>query len=759
MARRKYSSDETNHKLRTGYLQTCLFSVSLLLSAALIFSIQPMLSKMVLPVLGGAPLVWNTVIVFFQGALLAGYLYAFLSIRFLTVKGQAILHLLLLVAALYFLPVAVSEAWGEPSPGSPQLWLLSSLLAFVTVPFVVLSGTSTIFQNWYAHLGGRNSTDPYFLYVASNTGSLFALLSYPVLIEPQLELGGQSRDWMVMYVALIAGSALCAACLGRRWWQGGPVVARSNAAGTEKTARRPGWATRLRWVGLALVPSILLLAVTLHISTNIAAVPFLWVAPLAVYLLTFIVAFSRRTFFPPAIALELQAGALILLLFRPENYWLAVSIQLAALFFCGLVCHGSLARERPAAGHLAEFYLWIAFGGWLGGLAAGLLAPVIFNSVLEYPIAIVFACLARATSVRDLRPRIGPLLTAMATLALYFLFAWGSQGSVFATLLASPLVRLAAYAMIFVGIVLCRKSPLLFALLIAVVAVNMHFAEPVNGETLLTERNFFGVHRVRLEADGHIRTLYHGTTIHGAQLTDPADETVPITYFSADGPIGQVMAAKRAGGEIGQVGVIGLGAGAVACLLKGSESITYFEIDPAVVLIAEDPRYFSFLQKCGNHPDIKVGDGRLLLAREPDAAYDVLVVDAFSSDAIPLHLLTREALELYRRKLRPHGLLAFHISNNYLDLAPVIGALARRLGLAGLTQTYDPPPSPATRGVVKSVWVALGRSEADLAIVAERGDWARLDADDGAEVWTDQYSNLFGVLARGRSLAARGAGR
>ena len=758
-------------------LLVLLFGAALFVGAALVFSIQPMISKMVLPLLGGAPAVWNTIVVFFQGALFAGYVYAWLLDRYLAPARQALVHLLLLACALALLPVAVTVAWGEPDPAAPQFWLLRNLTLFVAIPFIIVSGTSTLLQAWFARSGRPGASDPYFLYVASNAGSLLALVSYPVLVEPRLTLAAQARGWTLAYGGLVVLTALAAASI---WYMrrsaaadlpgppasgsataatAAPATTETTAAATVLASEAPGWARRLHWMGLAFVPSMLLLGTTLHLSTDVAAVPFLWIAPLLIYLLTFILAFARRNPIPPGITLTLQALALVALaaFFRisGSSFWLALSLNLGALFFSGLVCHATLARDRPAPRYLAEFYLWLAFGGWLGGLVAGIVAPLIFNGIYEYPIALGLACIARAGTRGELmaRPRRWWPVIALAVACLVVTL---TKASPYAGLMNMGVVILPAGIVLAVLLFLNRGQLLVLACGIALLVADAQF-EAVAGKTLLQERTFFGVYRVREEEDGNLRTLYHGTTLHGGQAQAPGAEKITLMYYFPRGPVGQLISARRAAGAIGDVGIIGLGAGSLPCLLEDAHSITYFEIDPAVARIAGDPALFSFLARCGQHTHVEIGDGRLLLARKPDGIYDLLVIDAFSSDAIPVHLLTAEAMAMYVRKLRPGGVVAFHITNRYMNLAPVIAQLADNAQLQGLIERYKPTDADRLSGAENSDWIALARSRTDLAFIQTDWRWQSLPSATTTSLWTDEFSDVFSVLLRGGERDPAGA--
>jgi hypothetical protein len=699
------------------------YAATLFFSAGLLFLVQPMVTKMVLPRLGGSPAVWNTSMCFFQAMLLGGYLYAHLLATRFGRRAQALIHAAVLLAAAAFLPLDLTQA--PPPAGSiPVLWLIGRLAVSVGPPFFAISATAPLLQRWFSRTDHPAAADPYFLYAASNAGSLIALLSYPLLVEPNLPLPAQSRAWSLGLALVAAGIGIC--WLGYRSHAAPEAVFAAPAAS-------PAWGVRLRWVAFAFVPSALLLAVTAHITTDLASAPLFWVIPLALYLLTFIFAFASRPPLPHALMLRMQPFLIIPLVVVSamlHSIWL-LALHLALFFVTAMVCHGELARRRPPAANLTEFYLCVSLGGVLGGIFDALIAPVIFPDIWEYPLLLALSCLVRPV------PAASGAGARWADFGLPAALFVGLDALIFAGNLPAW-VLVATLTLGAVALLQFSERRWRFALGVAACLVVEQVA--ASGNTLATARSFFGVNRVRLVEDGTLRVFQHGTTVHGAEYVDPGRETVPLGYYNREGPFGRFFAAL-AGRPVKNVGIVGLGAGDLACYAKPGQIWTFHEIDPAVERIARDPRYFHFLERCGNDPKVILGDARLTLHDVPDGHYDVLVIDAFSSDSIPLHLLTREALALYRSKLAPDGVLLFHISNRYLDLAPVLAALAEdaRMPARHLID-LAPPPSSAAR--LSAEVVALGQPGHSLDFLPESAGWRQMTAAPRAALWTDARSDI-----------------
>ena len=739
---------------------TLLFRITLFVSAALLFSVQPMVAKMLLPLLGGTPAVWNTCMLFFQAALLGGYAYALIVSKW-QFRPQLTLQLLLLALAFVSLPIGLSAAWvnSVPANSNPSFWLLTCLTALVGLPFFIVSSNGPLLQKWFSHTGFTSARDPYFLYSASNAGSLVALLAYPVLLEPNFTLGSQSRIWTGGYAALLVLVSLCGFALWRLHQHEiaeAPLDPRSTVpladsipSPIEKRTAVPSIRRRLRWVLLAFVPSSLMLGVTNYISTDIASVPLLWVIPLALYLLTLVFAFARRQLISLRVLTLILPGAtlvflLIYLLDISAGPAVMISLNLIYFFLAALTCHSQLAADRPSTTYLPTFYLWMSLGGVLGGVFNALLAPVIFSSVTEYPLVMLLACLllpsageateARKTGWIDFLLPAGVLLF---TLALGLVVNRVSPGKLAGLIVAFAVPMFIIYPF--------RKQPLRFALCLGAIMLGASFVTVVGKKTLRTERNFFGVLRVTRNASDTMHNLIYGSTIHGRQSTIAGRRCEALSYFHRSGPIGQIFTVFQSSPAAKDVAIVGLGTGATAVYARPNERWTFYEINPAVVDIARNPQYFTYVVDCEQVPfDVVLGDARLKLREAPDARYGLIVMDAFSSDAIPVHLITQQAIDLYLSKLAPAGLLVFHVSNRNLDLSPVVADLARSRNLSCIALD-DPMPVPI-EGKDPSVWVVMARSPTDLVVLSNSSNARVLTGDDRRDVWTDDFSNILSVF-------------
>jgi spermidine synthase len=699
------------------------YAATLFLSAALLFLVQPMLTKMVLPQLGGAPSVWNTCLCFFQATLLLGYLYAHLSATRLGPRAQLGTHLLVLALAALFLPLDPTGG-ATPSSGAPVLWLLSRLAATAGIPFFAISATAPLLQRWFSRTDHATARDPYFLYAASNAGSLSALLSYPLLVEPSLPLVEQSRAWSAGLGVLVGGIALC--------WLG----YRSSEVAARPEATLAGSVTmgdRLQWIAYSFVPSGLLLAVTGYIATDLASAPLFWVVPLSLYLMTFILVFARHPPLPHWWMIKLQPLIVILLVVlspTSHNIWL-LGFHPAGFFVIAMVCHGELAARRPPVENLTEFYLCVSLGGVLGGLFIALVAPIIFPDIWEYPVMIAASCLLRpATSGGGA----GALRRDILLPGLLFVLL---TGLLYLDQVPAPAL---IAALVLTALALLRFSERRWRFALGVSACLLVVQLAASQGTLETRRSFFGVYRVRLVDEGRIRVLQHGTTVHGAASAEPGQETVPLAYYSRDGAFGRFFAALAAR-PVRRVGVIGLGTGSLGCYARPGQSWVFHEIDPVDERIARDDRFFHFLAECGESPRIVLGDARLTLQLVPDRFYDVLVIDAFSSDSIPVHLLTREALALYHKKLAPAGVMLFHISNRYLELTPVLAALAADAG-APARHLRDRPAGPDSTAHFQTEVVAVGAIGGNLDFLTADFGWEPMPLALRSALWTDQRSDI-----------------
>jgi hypothetical protein len=722
-----------------------LFALTALASAFLLFWVEPLFARMVLPLLGGSPAVWNTCLMFFQAMLLVGYLYAHLTTRFLPQRRQPLVHLTLLAAALLALPIAIPAGWTPPATERPIGWLLALLLVAVGAPFLMLSATAPLLQRWIAELDHPMGSNPYLLYAASNAGSLLGLFAFPIALEPVLRLRQQSTLWSVGYLLSCALMGICVAAVLRHplrqpkhWDSGQPA---------EPVDPDPRLRDRVRWVVLAFVPSSLLLGVTTYLATDVATVPFLWVIPLALYLSTFIVVFARPGRLPPRAPLELHAALVtvfVILAFwgadLPQRW--AYPLHLGLFAITALVLHGELAAARPGPAHLTEYYLWLALGGALGGAFNALVAPLLFRTPAEYVPMVVAASLLRPSQL----PRIGGLRERLRSLALASLPALILAVSVafhlqYRRLAGIPLTGIVSLTA--AAIVLSLRSTILFGASLAGLALAGLLMRQPSGRVLYAGRSFYGAYRVT--EDGPARFFWHGTTIHGGQFVNPKVRTQPITYYHPEAPLGRLLDSARSRLDNKHIGVVGLGTGTLLCYGTPGQQWTVFEIDPLVVEIARDSAYFTFLRDCPVEPRVVLGDARVTLAKEPDAYFSVLVLDAFSSDAVPVHLLTREAFKLYDRLLKPGGFLLVNITNRNLDLEPVIAALAADAGYVGRVARHITGYMRAKGEVDYSCdWAVLTRRGEDLErLVRGAGDWVDLVAPAHGTPWSDDYSNIF----------------
>ncbi len=764
-----------------------LYGATLFCSALLLFQIQPMVGKMLLPNLGGAPAVWNACMVFFQAALLAGYGYAHATSAWLPSRRQALLHLPLLLLPIFVLPITVADDLFHTKGAieNPVTLVLVQLAVAVGLPFFVVATTAPLLQRWFADTGHRSAHDPYFLYGASNLGSMLALLAYPLLIEPLLPLGRQSQVWAWGYGAYALLVAVCAISLRRS--SANRLPGDESKPEFQSTGPRLSWRRRLRWVLLAFIPSSMLLATTTSISTDIAPIPLLWIIPLALYLLTFIIVFSRKPRLPHGLACRLLPIAVLLLTImlvtrttslRGLPVWVLLAPHLAAFFLTAMVGHGELARDRPTPDRLTEFYLWMSFGGVLGGAFNALLAPILFrhSGLIEYPLVLVLACMIRPSRVRATtntstddkviryttaadrdRPNLADLFLPLAigglTVGLIFAAEYLKLEGMLRMTLVFGLPSILTFTFV--------ERPIRFGLGIAALFLAATFNP--REDRLFLERNFFGVVKVvdmtTPEGD-RLRTLFHGNTIHGQMSLDQVDSDgrrAPLTYYHLTGPIGRVCTAWFRDRPAGQrVGAVGLGTGSLAYYARPKDSWVFFEIDPTIERVAKDPQYFAFMTECrAGVPPVVLGDAYLRLKDEANSSFDLLILDAFSSDAIPVHLLTREAMHLYLDKLRPGGILAFHVSNRYLNLRPILAKLAEDSGLIARAWLDLENMVP---GKQPSDWVVVARRDEDFGAVIwpsgvhEDPDkrWQLIRPRTDTPLWTTEFSNLLSAFRRSK---------
>jgi hypothetical protein len=729
-----------------------VYTAAIFTSALLLFSVQPLFTKMVLPRLGGSPAVWSVAMVFFQSLLLGGYAYAHYLMQLRNRIVPVAVHLVLLVIALLTLPLSIANGWGEPPTSGYAFWLLGLFAVSIGLPFFALAANNPLLQAWFVRTGHPDGPDPYFLYASSNIGSFLALLSYPVLLEPMFTLRTQNLIWTGLYGLLILLVAGCGVLLLRS--PANVVAERNDDAG----APAPDWALRARWIFLAAVPSGLLIAVTAHISTDVAAAPLLWVLPLSLYLLTWVLVFQSRPLLPHKWVLMLQplaiAGVIVLLAVGGEqNLLLTLGGHQLCFFVIAMACHGELARTRPAARYLTGFYVALSFGGMIGGLFAGLIAPYAFSWIAEYPILLALAALCRPPADERLPRWSRWYWPFLAALAVALIAPSYSSGKVFAWLDDHRVWMIGAVGALSALLTLGLNANRWKIFATVVVALVLIRAYPADDGRVETVRSFFGVHKIVMTPNGQYHVLMHGTTIHGAEKFRN-DDTSPvtgrpeaITYYHQDGGIGQAIAAIRArkGGPI-RVAVIGLGAGTLTCASEPGEDWKFFEIDQSMVDTARDPKYFTFIQNC--EPDLKpvIGDARLTFAKEPDGIYDLIIVDAYSSDAIPIHLATEEAMEIYKHKLAPQGAVLMHVSNRHLELSSVVVGIADANDLK--SWVYSEDSGRDNEYIFSTTVVVSAREEADVGALASSDKWALTEAEDNQRVWTDDYSNVLGAVWR-----------
>ena len=684
------------------------FAGTILVSAFLLFQVQPLIAKFILPWFGGCPAVWTTCMLFFQILLFGGYLYAHLSQRWLSPRNQAMVQLLLVVAALAVMPIAPTTSWKPVDSSAPTWRVLMLLVATVGLPYFVLSATSPLVQTWYSlSYPGRS---PYRLYALSNVGSLAALLTYPFFFEPALDVVKQSTLWSALFVLYTAFCGMCLLCL---WRLGQPGLRPESSVGpaADPPGNRSGpptWLHRLLWLALPACASLMLLATTNHVCQDIAVIPMLWVVPLALYLLTFIICFDHERWYIRGVWAMAAALGVVAVAGNEAFDWFGYSLSFvqelvlyfSAMFFMCMVCHGELVRLRPDPRYLTEFYLLIAAGGAVGGISVSLIAPLIFTSFFEWKIGLVasygiaVAALAVAATGGRLRLAMSAVLVPTAVVGLWYILDWETEKQT----------------------------------------------------SVDRARNFYGVVSV-LEYDRddpakHEFMLMHGRIPHGRQFAAPDKRRLPTAYYSNESGVGRAIRYFHARGTV-RVGVVGLGVGTLAAYAGPGDEYRFYEINPEVLHMAR--KYFTYLDDCRGTWDVVLGDARLSLESEPQQKFQLLVLDAFSGDAIPAHLLTREAFEIYQRQMAPDCVIAVHITNRYLQLAPVVRGLAEYCGLNTRRLFSEGCESQLT---YDNDWMLLTRNEDFLRAVSSAPPPEAAD-DFTVPLWTDSYSNLFQILQSG----------
>ena len=667
-----------------------LYAITIFLSSFLLFLVQPLIARLILPWFGGTAAVWTTCMLFFQCILLAGYAYAHATSAKLGPRGQAILHTILLAAAAATLPILPDPSWKPEGGGEPISRILLLLTATVGLPYLLISSTSPLVQAWFSR--ARPGANPYRLFAVSNFASLLALVGYPLFVEPNLTNGQQVYGWSWMF----AGFAVLCSALAWTAAKAQPG-ALADASAVVADVPAPRGREIALWLALSATGSVILLAVTNHITQNIAAIPLLWLAPLTLYLLTFILCFEgqglyRQAWWWPVVLAAV--GAMAWLLVEPDHQfdlYVQLGVFLTGLFIACMFCHGELYRLRPANRHLTAFYLWVSVGGALGGLFVAVVAPLAFKAYYELGIGLAACALLAAIVYRSLNR-----IALGASLVLLL----GTTGAV-----TYDAIKFQDYAR-------------------------------------LTVRNFYGVLRVKEYGtegeEDHLRRLLHGTIMHGEQYMNGSKRQELTSYYQVTSGIGKAIASKQAGGPI-RVGVVGLGTGTLAGYGRKGDFYKFYDINPAVVTIARSD--FKYLGDSEAKIEVALGDARLTLERDAPEKFDVLAVDAFSSDSIPVHLITREALAVYLRHMKPGGIIAFHVSNRFLNLGPVVGQLAKVSG-AHAVNVYEKGEEDRTQS--DWVLVSLDRKALEDKVikdvsepVEERPLW---------RLWTDDYNNLVQIL-------------
>ena len=722
-------------------LASFIFSGAIFLSASLLFWVEPLFSKMVLPVLGGTSAVWSVAMVVFQGLMLAGYVYAHLLTRYLDIRQALLVHLITLACAALCLPIAIASGFQTPPQDGLSLWLVGAFLCSIGLPFFALAANAPLLQAWFAR---SNSQNAYLLYRASNLGSFLVLLAYPFLIERSIGLEAQSQLWSVGYFALTM--AIIAS---------GLLALRAPASETAAAIRAPvpavAWRDRFVWAVLGFIPSGLLIAVTVHIATDVASGPYIWIIPLALYLLTYVFAFSDKPLLSARAMLALQpfTTAMLVVLFlwaTKVNWVLSLTGHLAAFFVAAMVCQTQLYRRRPAQEHLTQFYVWMSLGGVLGGVFAALIAPQIFTTVLEYPLLLVAALLVR--------PDLWQLSRALWKKDLLFIACIGLAVTAALAIAAAPIASFLLLVMaLAVFLAFQGKAPARLVGLAALLLLGTHFYDP-SQSVLLQKRSFYGVYRVVDLPPGKFRVLYHGTVAHGGeQIRDDNGQIYrgrpePLTYYYPGGPYDQSIQAVRArvGGMLSRVALVGLGMGSLSCQRQPGENWTFYELDPMSAAIARDPKLFRSMSVCAPDAPIVIGDGRLTL-RNAEPGIDLLLLDTFSSDAVPLHMLTRDAFALYKARLAPHGAIAINISNKNMELAEAVAASAAANGMVTAINIDRKQTRPSSTTLRFQAEIALvARSQAELEALKLGPDWRVIRAKPEVKVWTDDYSNVLDAI-------------
>jgi hypothetical protein len=719
------------------------FIATICAGSFLLFLVQPMVARMALPKLGGAPSVWNSAMLVYQALLLGGYAYAHWLGRF-SARQQSYIHIALFALAAIMLPIGLGNAV-PPADANPYFWVPYLLLTSIGPLFFMVAAQAPLMQRWFTLSGG---SDPYPLYAASNLGSFGGLIAYPLIVEPILPVAQQSLMWSIGYGVVLLLIGLCAINLPKTRVVDGVAVASGSA---------PSRKLVLKWILLSAVPSGLMLSTSLHLTTDIVAMPLLWVLPLGLYLLSFSVAFATDQ---RLAALFRQIAPIVLLIaggsaFADTTNWpfTMAAVTLLSLFTLAVAMHASLFADRPDPNYLTQFYLAMSVGGVIGGIFCALLAPLIFDWTYEHPILLAASgLLLTSKPIFAIGERFfGGFHTTRAKVwagAFVLLLAMFGAGGF--TTGESYIIMLGAAILILLVALIAMGNRLVYTIsLVAFMLCLSGFHKlALSAQDGKMTRSFFGIYTIGTNR-GVSRLLAHGTTVHGIQNLRPGKEMSPTTYYAPKSGVGLAMlAAPKLFGPKARIGVVGLGAGTLACYRQPGQAWHYYEIDPVIAEIAKDKRNFTFLSKCQPDAKIEIGDARISLAREPASAADLLVIDAFSSDSVPMHLITREAFDVYRRQIGNNGLLLVHITNRYLDLRPVIAAAAAT-GWIAVERQYFPNAEEQEQLYTPSLWIALSPNRSviqQLSANAPSGTWAPLIGRPGFSVWTDDHASILSIL-------------
>lgn len=724
-----------------------LYPIAIFLSAFLMFNLQPMFAKMLTPLMGGSASVWNTALVFYQTMLLLGYLYAHILNKFFTKNVQIAIHACVLGLSLVFLPIRINDLIGPPNFNAPILWTLGALFLSVGLPIFAISATAPLVQAWHARFEGQGN--PYALYAASNFGSFIALVLYPTIIETFIGVKFQSASWSIMFIILSALLIWSISLTPKQF-------VKTNTEHTETIT----WKQRLVWLLYALVPSGLLVAVTTEIVTDVASVPFLWLPPLALYLLTFVIAFSKwgELLSDGAVFLKLLMvfSIAILIATNTDGGILGIGFHLTTFFLIVLGCHIELVKRLPAKEHLTEFYFFMSLGGALGGLIAAMIAPNVFNTTMEYQLLLIAALLIAPINLKGARE-------GMLILVIIFIFSmWFSGRDIFGVMLDTKLpikndtyfwqnillaveddkaALILTSAMLFLAIIAYKNTLVVAAS--GIMALILPIMDKDFQDIRFQGRNFFGV--IKLEDSGKApdgwRFLSHGTTLHGVMSLDANRNRTPMSYYWHLTPIGSVFEKMTEERPNMNAGVIGLGMGSTMCYAKSGQDWRVFEINPMVIKLASNQELIGFVPRCAPQAKIIEGDARIKIAEQPNNWFDILLVDAFSSDSIPTHLLTKEAIALMMQKMKPNGIMIVHISNRNLELTNIVADAAFANGFVALKGLRNgDPTNPNVDTGVSAILIA--KSSEYLKVYTDPM-WKPLNPDNKPKPWTDDHTDVI----------------